>query len=534
MSCYDCFSLPRRGKLRLLMIGLLAVGNLFAQVVQAASISPDLRALHVLNRLGFGPRPGDIAHVQAVGIDQSIEEQLSPSTIPLPSHLTEQLRTLATLQQSPAQLLWAYGPPVGGQPRTPEALRAQRLRARLVLEEAMQARLLRALESPRQLEEVMVDFWFNHFNVFAGKGLDSLWIGAYEEQAIRPYALGHFRQLLEATATHAAMLFYLDNWLNTAPGSPGARGRFMGLNENYAREVMELHTVGVNGGYTQQDVVTLARILTGWGLRTGRGAERPRRSTLSAPDPSLFFFDAHRHDFGEKVFLGHTIKSRGKAEGDEALDLLARSPATAWQLSYALAQYFVADQPSAALVQRLAERFQSTDGDIRAVLATLFHSPEFWDQQTYAAKFKTPYQYVLSAVRATGLPVDNVTPLVHALQQLGMPLYGCVSPDGYKNTQEAWLNPDAMVHRVTFATALASGRLPLTQPLAKFPTIGEVKAEQTSASPPGLVHPEPVSAVALADTLDHRFSPQTEAAVHAASPALRAALFLGSADFMKR
>lgn len=306
------------------------------------------------------------------------------------------------------------------------------------------------------------------------------------------------------------MLFYLDNWLNTAPNSPGARGRFTGLNENYARELMELPTLGVNGGYTQQDVIILARIFTGWGLPRGRGGWGLQQSNLLAPDPGLFFFDARRHDFAEKVFLGRTIKSRGKAEGEEALNLLARSPATARHISYALAQYFVADQPPEALVQRLAERFQSTDGDIRAVLDTLFHSPEFWDQQNYAAKFKTPFQYVISAVRATGMQVENVTPLVRTLRQLGMPLYGCVSPDGYKYTQDAWLNPDAMVHRVTFATVLANGRLPLTQP------------------------PESVSAVALADTLDKRFSAQTVTAVRAASPALRAALLLGSADFMKR
>src|SRR5262249_50163653 len=315
--------------------------------------------------------------VNALGIDRYIQEQLSPGALPLPPHLSEQLHSLSTLRQSPAQLFAAYGPPVDGRPRTPEALRAARLRARLILEQAVQARLLRALESPRQLEEVMVDFWVNHFNVFAGKGVDHLWVGAYEEEAIRPYALGHFRQLLGATATHPAMLFYLDNWLNTAPDSPGARGRFTGLNENYARELMELHTLGVSGGYSQQDVISLARILTGWGLPRGREHWGLQRPGLSAPDPGRFFFYARRPDFREKVLLGKAMKSGGRAEGEGALDLLARSPATARHIGYALAQYFVADQPPEALVQRLAERFHGTDGDIRAVLDTLFHSPEF-------------------------------------------------------------------------------------------------------------------------------------------------------------
>ncbi len=324
------------------------------------------------------------------------------------------------------------------------------------MEQAVQARLWRAVESPRQLQEVMVDFWYNHFNVFAAKGLDHLWVGAYEEQAIRPYALGRFRDLLGATAHHPAMLFYLDNWQNTAPNSPGVRGKQQGLNENYARELMELHTLGVDGGYTQEDVIALARILTGWGLGRPRGRDINKGG---------FFFDPKRHDFSDKVFLGQTIHGSGVAEGEEALDILARNPATARHISFELAQYFVADEPPSALVERLRKRFLDTDGDIRAVLDTLFHSPEFWDQKYYGNKFKTPYQYVVSAVRATDMKVVNVRPLYGMLMQLGMPLYGCLTPDGYKNTRDAWLNPDAMTRRIGFATALASGRLPLGQPV---------------------------------------------------------------------
>jgi uncharacterized protein (DUF1800 family) len=359
-------------------------------------------------------------------------------------------------------------------------------------------------------------------------------VGAYEEEAIRPYALGHFRQLLEATAKHPAMLFYLDNWQNTAPNSPGAKGRFKGLNETYARELMELHTLGVDGGYTQQDVTTLARILTGWGFT------RPLPQDTS--DGYWSSFDAKRHDFSDKVFLGQTIKGSGIKEGEQALDILAQSPATAHHISYQLAQYFVADQPPPALVERLAQRFQQTDGDIREVLNTLFHSPEFWDMKNYNAKFKTPYQYVISSVRATGVEVHNFRPIYGMLQQLGMPLYGCLTPDGYKNTQDAWLNPDAMTRRLSFATALASGRLPLSQypkdlgiglPLANTQMPGQ---DQTAMMPTppiiSLSKSQPVDATQLSNTLGNYFSAQTQSAIAASPRQLSASLILGSPEFM--
>jgi uncharacterized protein (DUF1800 family) len=359
----------------------------------------------------------------------------------------------------------------------------------------------------------MVDFWFNHFNVFAQKGLDHLWIGAYQETAIRPHALGRFRDLLRATARHPAMLFYLDNWENSAPGSTMPNGRAAGLNENYARELMELHTLGVDGGYTQEDVTALARILTGWGLA------RPR---MPPPDRSGFYFDAARHDTAAKRFLGRDIAATGEAEGEEALDMLAKSPATARHIAQKLAGYFVADTPPGGLAETLAARFLETDGDLRAVLTTLFASREFRDRM--GAKYKSPYRYVLSAVRAAGVPVDNPRPLLAAMARQGQPLFGCATPDGYRDSEDAWLSPDATVSRVGFATALAAGRLPLwAPPEAEKPAIGAAAAGG-----------EPVAGAALESLLAPVLGTRTRGALAASPPDLRAALVLGSPDFMRR
>jgi uncharacterized protein (DUF1800 family) len=468
-----------------------------------ARAEPPADALHLLNRLAFGPTPGDLKSVQSIGINAYIEQQLHPESIPLPENLTAQLVQLDTLRLDPLQLFDQYGPlrTAKGEKPDPQATKEARQRARIIMVQASEARLARAIESPRQLQEVMVDFWFNHFNVFAGKGLDHLWVGAFEEEAIRPNALGRFRDLLGATAKHPAMLFYLDNWLNTAPGSPGARGRFDGLNENYARELMELHTLGVNGGYTQQDVITLAQILTGWGFRLN--------------DNMGFVFAPRRHDFNDKLFLGQKIKGSGEQEGEEALDILAKSPVTARHISYELAQYFVSDQPDQAFVDKLAKRFMDTDGDIRQVLDTLFHSPEFWATHNQGNKFKTPYEYIVSSVRASGENIQNYRPLTGVLQQLGQPLYGCLTPDGYQNTQAAWLNPDAMMRRLSFATLLGSGRLSKDDKMMQQST-GTVDAKH------------------LTDTLGPELTPRTLATVEETPEKLKAALILGSPEFMHR
>ncbi|MEO0934685.1 MAG: DUF1800 domain-containing protein, partial [Cyanobacteria bacterium J06641_2] len=346
------------------------------------------KILHIINRLSFGAAPGDVAKVQEIGIDKYIQQQLTPESIPEPQSLKNKLSQLQTLGLTPAQLHSQYS--VRRLPKpNPQMRKQRRKKQRLILQQAVKARLLRSSESPRQLQEVMVDFWYNHFNVYQNKGLTRLWIGAYEEQAIRPYVFGKFRDLLGATARHPAMLFYLDNWQNTAPNNR-PRGRFKGLNENYARELMELHTLGVDGGYTQADVINLAKIFTGWGFR---------RPGIKFKDGYDFYFNAKRHDFTDKVFLSQEIKGSGIAEGEKALDILAKHPATARHISYKIAQYFLADKPPKTLVDKLSKRYLTTDGDIRAILETLFKSSEFWDEKYYNSKLKTPYQYAIYSAK---------------------------------------------------------------------------------------------------------------------------------------
>lgn len=471
--------------------------------------SPDAKVLHVINRLSFGPRAGEIEAVKSIGIDAYIQSQLTPNSIAEPQALTQQLASLPTLQMSVAEIMKEYrqtridkkaqqGNPqamAANAQNTPETMKLRRR----VLEEATQGRLVRAIASPRQLEEVMVDFWYNHFNVFSGKGLDRFLVGNYEQLAIRPYVFGKFRSLLASTSKHPAMLFYLDNWQNTAPDSPGARGRYKGLNENYARELMELHTLGVNGGYNQQDIITLARILTGWGFPGNRQGNT---------DESGFYFAANRHDSSDKVFLGQNIKGGGIEEGEKALDILAKHPATARHISYKLAQYFVADEPPTSLVEQLAKRFQETDGDIKTVLSTLFRSSEFLDSKYYNAKLKTPYQYVVSALRATETQVDNYRSVTGVLQQMGMPLYGRQTPDGYKNTESAWLNPDAILRRISLSTALVSGRFAGKN--------------------------VPMNAQQLSTTLGNNFSAKTLQVIASQPEEMKAALMLGSPEFMRK
>jgi len=522
----------------LVLLNRLGVGALAlcACMVGSASAVPpsQAEAIHVLNRLGYGPAPGDIDRVQRIGIDRYIDEQLHPERLPLPASLEQQLAALGATQLSQRELIAQYREAAQAAKNNDNDGKAMRreLYQRVSLESG-EARLFRAVQSPRQLQEVMVDFWFNHFNVFSGKGLDRVLVENYEREAIRPHAMGRFRDLLGATAHHPAMLFYLDNWLSTAPGyqphrAGGPFARSAGLNENYARELMELHTLGVDGGYTQNDVTALARMLTGWTLN-------PR---VHAGD-SVFAFDARRHDNADKEWLGRHVAGRGQAEGEWALDVLASHPATAHHIAHALAQYLVADTPPPALVDRLSRRFLDTDGDIAAVLKTLFDSPEFRDPGIHGAKFKTPYRYVVSTVRASSMPVTNVRPLLITLFQLGMPLYGCQTPDGYKNTEQAWLNPDAVTRRINFATAFASGKLPLARPIDEADMGGVGLKAMQRAADKGIEarsHPAwttaPVDAAALLSTLGESLSARTLAAVAQSDPTLRAALVLGSPDFM--
>ena len=496
-------------------------------------------ALHVLNRLTFGPAPGQLAAVEKMGVDAFIDQQLHPERLALPQTLTAQLDTIAAATPHSAELVAELRDARQQKKADPTVQQStRRTLYREVAEADQSARLLRAIESPRQLEEVMVDFWFNHFNVYAGKGQVRIYLSDYERDAIRPYVLGQFRDLLGATAHHPAMLFYLDNWLSTAPGfqprvALGKPAKTAGLNENYAREVMELHTLGVDGGYTQQDVTELARMLTGWTFDP-RGEGRD----------VAFVYDDRRHDHGVKHWLGHTVESSGQQEGEWALDVLASRPATGHHLAFELAQYFVADQPPPALVDRLAARFQATHGNIREVLATLFASSEFRDPAIFDQSFKTPYRYVISAVRAGGLPISNVRPLVSSLAQMGMPLFGCQTPDGYKVSAASWLTPDALSTRINFATALAAGRLPLDKPLAQVLADAAVRVpidtSETMVTPAATVpadlppgdRPPALVASDLLSTLGVAISVGTRDKIATGPDKLQAAMVLGSPDFM--
>jgi uncharacterized protein (DUF1800 family) len=343
--------------------------------------------------------------------------------------------------------------------------------------------MLRAVYSDRQLQEVLTDFWFNHFNVDARKGPDRFLLTEYERDVIRPHVLGKFRDLLEATAKSPAMLFYLDNWMSADPNGPhmatgpggraalapvrrGGRGAFgrmplppapkpapqgktapKGLNENYGRELMELHTLGVDGGYTQKDVTEVARAFTGWTI------QNPRLG-------GGFRFEPRIHDLGEKIVLGHVIKANGEADGEQVLDILAKHPSTARFIATKLVRRFVSDTPPPALVDRAAVRFRETDGDLREVTRTILTSPEFLSPDAFRAKVKTPFEFVASALRATGADIRDASPLVRTMQQLGMPLYMCQPPTGYKDTADAWVNTGALVNRMNFSLTLAGNKLP--------------------------------------------------------------------------
>jgi uncharacterized protein (DUF1800 family) len=352
-----------------------------------------------------------------------------------------------------------------------ETLMALNSPQQVVVSELVQGKLQRAIYSERQLQEVMTDFWFNHFNVFIGKGADRYLLTSYERDVIRPHALGKFGDLLVATAESPAMLFYLDNWLSVGPDSDFAsglgrrggkrewrrreknrgstqqtRGKRVGLNENYGRELMELHTLGVNGGYTQQDVTEVARVFTGWTLK------QPKQG-------GGFTFEERMHEPGDKAVLGHHIKPNGEKEGREVLHILAHQPSTAKFVCTKLAMRFVSDNPPPALVDRMAHIFSKKDGDIREVLKTMLQSPEFWSDDTYRAKVKTPLEFVASAVRASGADVTDAMPLARQLQTLGMPLYGMQPPTGYSMKADAWVNSSALLGRMNFALALTAGKM---------------------------------------------------------------------------
>jgi uncharacterized protein (DUF1800 family) len=365
----------------------------------------------------------------------------------------------------------------GGDPNAvPRAIADDSKRPQRVVEELAMAKVARAIYSERQLQQVMDDFWFNHFNVFAGKGEDRWFLTSYERDVIQPHAMGKFKDLLTATAKSPAMLFYLDNFLSADPraaqriaaerasrqyrrggfGRPWpprvppqqqqAKKNVRGLNENYGRELMELHTLGVDGGYTQKDVTEVARCFTGWTI------EKPR-------EHADFKFDERLHDPDPKTVLGRKIHAGGMKDGEQVIELLARHPSTAKFISTKLARRFVSDTPPQSLVTRMAQTFQSSDGDIRAVLKTMIYSPEFWSREAYRAKIKTPFELVVSTARALRSDVDTPMALVQWTGRIGEPLYQCQPPTGYAGKSDAWVNTGALLNRLNFSLALAGNRV---------------------------------------------------------------------------
>jgi uncharacterized protein (DUF1800 family) len=564
-----------------------------------SKLSKDQQIPQVLNRLTFGPRPGDVEEVRRLGVDKWLDLQLHPDRIPENPVLDEKLKPLETLRMTPDEIIAAYpqAPPglvfrqtpinelvsqdqmrrilsgtaeerqaalssldpdkrkqvlvvippqqLTGLPELQKEAEAARqdqqaerqkqirklmpqlqdlltqdqinavnqgsseqlaelfsfldptkrqqvaavlppqklaqfmelrrmgLKSRqpqqAVSGDLKEGKIYRALYSNRQLEEVLVDFWFNHFNVFELKnvppnGSERMLLASYERDAIRPHVLGKFKDLLLATARHPAMLYYLDNWQSISPNAldafqvgPFATGPNLmqqfsrqahGLNENYGREVMELHTLGVDGGYTQADVIAVARCFTGWTI--SKPAAKPE-----------FVFASFMHDTGEKVVLGHTIPAGGEEQdGLQVIDILARHPSTAKFISKELTQRFVADDPPQSLVDRMAQTFTKTDGDLRAVLQTMFTAPEFFSEGAWEAKVKSPFEMVVSAVRALGGEATDAFTLVQKIADLGEPLYNKLEPTGYSNTGEGWLSTANLLGRMNFATALASGQIP--------------------------------------------------------------------------
>jgi len=459
------------------------------------SQTADQQVAHALSRLTFGARPGDAQRVREMGVDRWIDEQLHPERIDdaRSDAWVDQFevvkKTSTQLEadyQNPGALVNLLGAKAKGglTPEDSARLRDARQNFRRIGEEVQVSHVGRALQTERQLQEVITDFWLNHFTVFAGKGArEQYYMAEYENQVIRPHALGKFRDLLGAVAKSPAMLFYLDNWESAAdsgrprlmpvnqPRAFGAQARPVrsavmvaptqqqrrprgGLNENYGRELLELHTLGVDGGYTQQDVISAARALTGWtiaGPRQGGG----------------FVFTPSMHDAGEKRLLGHTLRpNRGIEDGEELLDIVARHPSTARFIAFKLARRFVSDAPSPALVERAAATFLRTDGDIREVVRTIVTSPEFFSREAYRAKLKSPFEVVLSALRAVNAEPDQTPRTAQLIASLGQPYLGHQTPNGWPETAEGWLGAGAILNRINFGLLMAAGRVPGANPMS--------------------------------------------------------------------
>lgn len=450
---------------------MLAKRSLALVLLQSSesTLTQEQKIEHLLNRIGFGPRPGDIQRIQKIGIDQYLDGQLHPEGID--DHAIEpKLASIPSIGMDTDELIRNYPAPqqVSRQLRiSPTDNRNnQELRRRIqayyeenglhppqkLLEDLVAQKIIRAVHSERQLQEVMTDFWFNHFNVFWPKGSDRWLITDFEMNAIRPNALGKFKDLLMATAKSPAMLFYLDNFLSSSPSAmiPRAVKRHPGINENYARELMELHTMGVDGGYTQHDVQEVARAFTGWSI------DRPRQG-------GHFIFRPRIHDNGEKAVLGHKIHGNGIRDGEIVIEILANQRSTARFISTKLVRRFVSDDPPAALVDRVAAVYNKTDGDIREMLRTIFTSPEFYSPEALQAKTKTPFEFVVSAIRELDGTTDGSRPLMQMISRMGQPLYQYQAPTGFPDHGDYWMSNGAILERLNFATALAAKRVPGTE-----------------------------------------------------------------------
>jgi len=558
-----------------IFIGSVGAQGMKAPGKSAGKLSDEQRILHVLNRLGFGARPGDVERVKAMGVDKYIDLQLNPDKIE-DSATEARLQNLDALRMTTAQLYEKYPQPgqllrqlqrrndlpadlaaardnrtKGGanaganqnQPKAGESMsgemqgppsnnatanpnpnpnpnandanpmnNAEYRRAvyqyfkennlrppQFMTGELQMSRILRAVYSERQLQEVLVDFWTNHFNVFAGKGADRWLLISYDRDTIRPHTFGKFSELLRATAESPAMLFYLDNFQSVSPNAPQQQRPLgplanlrmsnnpqqqqpqqpqrRGINENYARELMELHTLGVDGGYTQKDVQEVARCFTGWTIFAPRGAGVAaqaigdgRRLEMLRENAGKFFFNARVHDDGEKIVLGHKIPAGGGVkDGLMVLDILAHHPSTAKFVATKLVRHFVSDNPPQALIDRVAQTYMKTDGDIREMLRTVFFSPEFNSTDAYRAKIKRPFELAISSVRTLGADTNGGPGFHQWIARMGQPLYGFQTPNGYADVAEDWVNTGALLERMNFALALASNRIPGTRVnLAQF------------------------------------------------------------------
>ena len=572
------FQLKRaRQILSLFVVGVLICGTLSQSMVSFAGnaaskpkkLTEEQRIIHVLNRLGFGARPGDVERVRKLGVDNYINQQLNPEQIPdtlaenkvkdlsvmgmstaelyekfpQPGELLRQLQAKGVLPPDLAEArdkrvkgganAKATDTPKGEMPAESDSQKSNQppsqpaqnpldnekyreaiqqyyrenglQQPQRIIAELQASRILRAVYSERQLQEVVVDFWTNHFNVFAGKGADRWLLPSYDRDTIRPNALGKFSTLLEATAKSPAMLFYLDNFQSVTPNpvrnprpaqrSPGLLGDLInrdrrrqdeirrvpfapqppqqkqqqqqqrrGINENYARELMELHTLGVDGGYTQKDVQEVARCFTGWTIFQPRGGAAAVNALMGSEEArrsaGTFFFNARAHDDGEKVVLGHKIPAGGGIkDGLMVLDILAHHPSTAKFIATKLTRHFVSDMPPPALIDRVAATFTKTDGDIRETLKAIFMSPEFNSPEAYRAKIKRPFELVVSAIRTLGADTNGGPGTHQWIARMGEPLYGFQTPNGYSDSAESWVNTGGLLERMNFGLALASNRV---------------------------------------------------------------------------